>query len=374
MRIIRAAPEKSRVLAREHETGSDPGDPREGTPQPVSFRRLTSWKGWFYGGMLPLLRRIPPERADAALIELGRLACAWPPRGRRLARSIGRARRVLGAGWEERAVRADLIDNLARYAARDNLLGDLTDAELSARFDVSGFEAVTSSLFAGRGAILLGCHFGGYLAAVHWLFRQRVPMRLLVQRPRHVSAWLHRQFDRDDGPFPQREFFLHTSMPPIEAARRTLRARDALRAGQAVFLNGDIPWPSSNARTGRLLGRSQSFLAVWADLSVLLRVPVIPLFCTHLPGGRFSLQFDPPEVVRPGCEEDAVAFYLARLEAVIAAHPADAIPHLTWDAYRPLAESVPSLPRPRLAATGRVEAPGPAPAPGRPLKVPAGTG
>ena len=222
--------------------------------------------------------------------------------------------------------------------------------------------------------ILLGCHFGGYLAAVHWLFRQRVPLRLLVQRPRHVSAWLHGQFDRDDGPFPQREFFLHTAMPPIEAARRTLRRRDALRAGQAVFLNGDIPWPSGTPRDGCLLGRSQPFLAVWADLSALLRVPVIPLFCTHRPDGRFTLRFDPPEVVRPGREAEAVAHYLARLETVIAAHPADAIPHLTWDAYRPRVGNRPRplvvVPAPRDARAGRI----PRSAPGRPLKVPAGTG
>lgn len=324
----------------------------------MSLRRLTSWKGWFYGAVLPLLRRIDPERADAVLVGLGRLAYAWPPRRKRLAESITRARQILDADWDEPAVRAALIANRARYAARDYLLQGLTGAELAARFEVSGFEAVERGLAAGRGVILLGCHFGGYLAAVHWLFRQQVPLRLLVQRPKHVSTWLHEQFDRDGQPFSQREFFLSAAMPPIEAARRTLRARDALRAGQAVFLNGDIPWSSGkNGRAGRLLGRSQPFLGVWADLSVLLRVPVIPVFCAHLPGGRFSLWFDPPQVIRPGDEAGAVVRYLARLEAQIAARPADAIPHLTWSAYQPCAESL-AGPQPRWVRPGPFVSPG----------------
>ncbi len=333
-------------------------------PRIVSLRRWMSWKGWFYGVVLPMLRRVRPERADAVLVALGRLAGAWPPRRRVRRAAVGQACALLNASWDETAVHAGLTANLARSAARDNLLGELSDAALAARFDVSGFDAVRTRLAEGRGVILLGSHFGGYLAAIHWLSRQQIPLRLLVQRPKHVSAWLHRQFDADGRPHPQREFFLRSGMTPVEAARCTLRARDALRAGQAVLLNGDIPWTSGNARPGRLLGRTQPFLAVWADLAVLLNVPVVPVFCVHQSAGRFALIFDPPRTVEPGSEAAAVPQFLSRLETVITAYPSDAIPHLTWDAYRPLGGSAPGC----LPTGTRFSALGP------PLKGRAGTG
>src|SRR5206468_12722861 len=111
---------------------------------------------------------------------------------------------------------------------------------------------------------------------------------LLVRRPRHVSTELDRRFDRAEA-HPQSEFFLRRGLSPALAAERLLRARAALRDGLAVYLSGDIPWSGSNTRPGRLLGRSRTFLAVWADLAVVTRAPVFLVFCTHRPGGRYAL-------------------------------------------------------------------------------------
>ncbi len=222
---------------------------------------------------------------------------------------------------------------MARFLARDLLLDGLSDAEITARFDIQGHEHLRSALAQGRGVILLGSHFGAHVAAIHWLYREGVPLRLLVQRPRHVSDDLHRHFDRAHGPHPQAHLFLKRNMPPSEASARLVSARRALRDGLAVYLSGDIPWPSASARPGRLMGVSRPFLALWADLSALTRSPVVPVFARHRPNGRFAVRFDPPLTVEPGAEAEAVALYLARLDALIQRHPADAVAHLTWPCY-----------------------------------------
>jgi lauroyl/myristoyl acyltransferase len=334
----------------------------------VTLRRLLTWKALFYDGLLPGLRRLSPERADAALDALGRALARRPGRRRRLDATLGRARAALDAGWDLRRTRQDLAANLVRFAARDYLLDGLDDDAFAARFDVLGFEHLASALGDGRGVVLLGCHFGGHLAAVHWLYRRGVPLRLLVQRPRHVSDDLLARFDDMTAPAPQRDLFLHWKMPPGEAAGRLLHARDALRQGLAVYLNGDIPWPSDNARPGRLLGREQHFLAIWADLAALARAPVVPVFCTHRPGGRFLIAFDAPWDLRGVRPAEAVTRYLARLEQVIATHPADAVAHLTWPAYAPGPDDGPRpTPTPeRLHTSSR------APSPSRPRRAVAG--
>ena len=101
-----------------------------------------------------------------------------------------------------------------------------------------------------------------------------------------------------------------------------------------MYVNGDVAWPSGCARPGRLLGHRRTFLSAWADLAVMTGAPVIPVFCTHRPAGRFALTFDPPWTIDLGSEEAVVARYLERLEAEIAAHPADAVAHLLWPSFQ----------------------------------------
>jgi lauroyl/myristoyl acyltransferase len=240
---------------------------------------------------------------------------------------------VLGADWDMTAVRRDLGANLARFQARDYLLDIAADERALACFDVQGFEHIETTLAQGRGAIVLGSHLGAYLAGLHWILRRGVPLRLLVQKPGHVSRELRRRLDRNDGPNPQSQFFLRRGLPPGEAVDRMLHARDALRSGLAVYLSGDVPWKSANACRGRLLGNEQTFLSVWADLAILSRVPVVPFFCAHQPGGRFTLRFDPPWEIAPGGQQAAVDRYLNRLEAEIQTRPEEAVAYFTWPCY-----------------------------------------
>jgi lauroyl/myristoyl acyltransferase len=300
-----------------------------------AVRHVLCWKFLFYEAILPLLRRLGPSHGDRVLGWLGRLAHATPKRRQNLRKALERAESALG----ERpgglaALRPALAANVARFLARDYPLDGLTDAESADRFEVRGRRHLESALARGRGVVLVGSHLGAHVAALHWLHRRGLAPRLLVQRPPHVSRYLKREFDRDDDPQPQAGFFVRRGLPPTEAAARLVRSLSALRAGRIVYTNGDVPWDSPGSRLGCLLGVERAYIAVWAELAVQAGAPVMPVFCTHLADGRYSLRFDPPWTVRAGEEAAAVARYLGRLEAEIAAHPADAPAHLLWPCYR----------------------------------------
>jgi phosphatidylinositol dimannoside acyltransferase len=302
-------------------------------------RHVLSWKSWYYKVVLPGLRRLGPEACDSALALFGRAVAASPGRRREIAEAVHRANAQLGAHWDEPITRQAVASNLARYSARDYPLDGLSKDEVLARFDVRGAEHLDSALSRGRGVVLVSSHLGAHVSAHHWLDRQGIPTRLLVQRPNHVSRDLHRRFDRVEI-HPQSSFFLRRSMTPAESVERLLRARSALRDGLAVYLSGDILWPGPNCRKGRLLGVDRTFLAIWADLAAHARAPVVFLFAKHRPGGRYALTFDAPRTIQPGLEDQAVTSYLRRLEAEIVDHPADAVAYLLWPCFGAPAPSI----------------------------------
>ena len=305
----------------------------------VTFRHFLSWKPLFYDMLLPALRLLGPVPGDAILGVLGRaLATAWPPRRRELERSLARLGTDLGDAATVAAIRKDLEANVLRYLARDCLLDGLADADFFARFDVRGVEHLDEALGRGLGVILVGSHLGAHLSATHWLFRRGAPLRLLLQRAQHVSRLIRSRYDVATGPHPQAEFFLRRHMTPQEAAKRIFRTRSALRDGLIVYLKGDVPWTGSNTRPARFFGHERTFQSLWAEFSSIFGTPVVPVFCTHLPRGRYALTFEPAFTVARGDEGAAVGRYLARLEAEILAHPADAVGHLLWPCYGPPAE------------------------------------
>jgi lauroyl/myristoyl acyltransferase len=316
----------------------------------VTFRHFLSWKPLFYDGLLPALRALGPARGDAVLGAFGRLiAESWPPRRHELAGALRRVRGATGADWDEAEILPRLMGNVLRFLARDCPLDGASEDDFFGRFDVAGYEHFEEALGRGRGVILVGCHLGAHLSAPHWLYRREVPLRMLIQRPQHVSKLLQSRFDRSDGPHPQSGFFLRRHLTAEEASKRIFRTRTALRDGVAVYLKGDVPWAGPNTRPGRLLGQDQTFQSLWADFAALFRAPVVPVFCTHRPGGRYALTFDPGWTVARGAEGDAVGRYLSRLDAEIRAHPADAVAHLLWPCYGP----APDRPPIRMADAGR---------------------
>ena len=284
------------------------------------------WKPVFYDAILPMLRCLGPSRCDAALGILGRAVSALSSRD-----AIASANAALQADWDLAKTQSSLNANVSRFAARDYPLDGLSDPQCFDRFDVHGYEHFESARDRGRGVIILGCHLGAYLSGIHWLFRRGVSLRLLAQRPSHVSRYLQAMLDRDDVAHPQSGFSLRRRMPAGEGAGRLVRARAALKDGLAVYVCGDIPWPSSQARTGRFLGQDRPFQAVWADLAEITGAAIVPIFSHHEPNGRYAITFEPPFPPDP---KTAVPRYLKRLEAEILARPSEAVAYLTWPCYR----------------------------------------
>ncbi len=298
---------------------------------------------------MPVLRLLGPRSGDVVLGWLGRWTNRLQPGGReKLRRTLVRASAALEADWPIEPTVPLLAANIVRFRARDYPIDRLSTSQVLERFDVRGDQALRAAVTEGRGAILVGCHLGAHIAGIHWLYRRRLPVRLLVQRPRHVSRFLTEQFDLS-GPHAQSSLFLRRDLSPALAVERIMAARSALRDGFAIYLNGDIPWHGPNTCAGRLLGREQRFLSIWTELAVLTRAPVFLLFCKNRPGGRFAMDIESIGTLRAGEESAAVTDYLRQLESRIANAPEDAIAHLSWPCYEPQAAMRGGPTRPPLA-------------------------
>jgi lauroyl/myristoyl acyltransferase len=304
-----------------------------------SIREALRWKFVFYELLLPALRRLGPSGYDASLCALGRVwAMIWPARRARLVRALRHVQEALDLDGPIEPLWLVLAANSARFLARDYALDVASDTAVFGRFRVHGEDHLRCALSLGRGAILVGSHMGAHIAGLHWLFRSDLPVRALIQRPRHVSRELAGRFDAARGPHSQADVFLRRDLPASARVERLIRARAALLDGVAIYLSGDIPWRGPNTQPGCLLGQPQRFLSIWIELAVLTRAPVFHVFCTHQPEGKFALEFETVGQVRPGEEGDALADYLKALEARIATFPTQAVAHLLWPCFNPAAE------------------------------------
>ncbi len=308
----------------------------------MTARDLLTWKSWFYQLTLPRLARLDPQRADHALAAIGRgLDALYWPRHQAIDHAVDRAAACLGLlndSRSRRQFRHALAANAPRFLARDVLLESLDDSGALARVDFDGWHHVESAMDDGRGVLLVGAHFGAYLTALHALYRRGLPLRVQLQRPQHVSAFLRDRLDDRVGPQPQAELLLKRRMPPADAARALLNARAALRSGLAVATFGDVTWPGGRS-VSWLGGHPYTLQSAWLDLAIAAGVPVVPMFAIHQPGGRYRVIFDPPRHVDPKRPEAAQAAFLARVEQIVRAYPHEALAYWTWPAYRPVVAS-----------------------------------
>ena len=292
----------------------------------MKLREILTWKFVVYQWALPLLGMLGPKRADTLLSLLGRLLVDFSPA----------RRRKLSAALDRIQATPDLANALGagelRFLSRDYLLEGRSRAESLELFDVEGEDELIKALNERKGVVLVGSHLGAHISAFHWFFDRAIPIKLMVQKPKHISRRLERFFRASDAD-PQSNYFLNRALAGTDCVKRLLHARNALKSGKAIYLAGDIPWQGGNTRTGLLLGRPFKFLSVWADLAVNTQSPIFLVFCSHGEGGRFSLKIEPFGRVAPGSEPTAIKRYLERLDSAIRANPADAVAHLLWPCY-----------------------------------------
>lgn len=296
------------------------------------------WKTWFYQGLVPaLLRRGGPVKAGQALERLSlNLTRVWLPRKLEIRKAVRSNMADKETGWSAPMVESGLARQLLRYVARDCILDGTDPASFPDLFEVKGLEHLEGLRRNGRGPILLGSHVGGHLAAVHWMMKSGINFRMLVQRPKHVSADLDAWFDREMPVVSQKELFLKRDLSPADAVRRMTDARRLIQQGIGLYINCDIPWDGPNTDVYSFLGRELRLQSIWIDLATILNCPIVTITCRQLPEGRFELIFDEPVLASAFVSRaDLFHWAISRLESRVLAYPDDAIAHLMWPIHRP---------------------------------------
>jgi lauroyl/myristoyl acyltransferase len=287
------------------------------------------------GSVLPLLRRLPPRVASNVVAGIGRAEYRFL-RGlrHRVDQAVTHGRHHLGATWDVEEVGRELAGNQIRWRTRDRLLDGLPDDRVAPLFSVRGREAFDAAVAGGRGVVLLCNHFGSHMMPAHWLMREGYPLRLFMERPRHISKFLSRGFDTD-GPTGQRRLFISRKATPAEAAGSILRASRVLAAGMVLMIAGDVRWSGAHTSPAEFLGRRYTFSNTWVTLAALSGAPVVPVFCRIDADGAYQLEFlDPYTIPRGRTDPDDVAAcvqtFLRTVEGFVARFPANSNEYFFW--------------------------------------------
>lgn len=298
-------------------------------------RRLLNVRKYLLRRVLPILRVFPLPLASRLVAGIGKTEYRLMASLRAsYLEAVTRAREVMGCAWDVDSVSLDLAGNQVWWRTRDLLLDGVDDRRAEPMFLVSGRELFDDALSEGKGVILLTSHFGGHLLPAHWLARRGYPLRFFMERPRHVSKFLERQF-AVDGPLAQEKLFISRKGDANGSAGSILRAARALGAGMTLYLAGDVRWTGAHTQTATFLGRRFQFSATWVNLASMTGAPVIPVFCHMQPDGRYHIQFHPPFRVPPDAMpteqvQPWVQSFLTLLEAQVRLHPSNSNEYFFW--------------------------------------------
>jgi KDO2-lipid IV(A) lauroyltransferase len=176
---------------------------------------------------------------------------------------------------------------------------------------VDGREHLDAAFAAQRGAILLTAHLGNW----------ELGGRILAHRGgriTHVVVWAEADADlerylRVDSP--QLRFVTRRQATASIGLLAALRRDElvAMQGDRAAGGRGDIPVPFFGAPAAFPIG---PFL-----LARVSGAPVVPAFCTMVPGGRYRIMIEPPIWVTPGEERTGLGKMVEVLERTIRAFP-----------------------------------------------------
>lgn len=286
--------------------------------------------------LIPVLRAFfPPQRAARVVTALGKAEYTLVPGTRvRFDRAVERWGHHFGRRWDVARLGRELAGNELRWQTRDLLLDGLNDHQVGPMFRVAGREFLDSALAEKRGVILLGNHYGAHLLPAHWLLREGYPLRLYMERPRHVSRFLAQSF-KSGGPLGQDKLFISRRYGTTEAAGSILRAARVLKAGLILNLAGDVRWSGAHTAPATFLGQTHTFSATWVALAAMTRSPVVPVFCSMTPAGSYQLQFlepfhVPPDAIARGEGPVWVQRSLDQIEECVSRDPANSNEYASW--------------------------------------------
>lgn len=298
-------------------------------------RRMLNVRKHLLRTVLPVFRYLPLPLASRMVAGIGRTEYHLMSKLRVAYReAVGRARETLGCDWDIDSVSLDLAGNQVWWRTRDLLLDGVPDSRAEPMFLVSGRELLDSALEQGKGVILLTSHYGGHLLPAHWLARRGYTLRFFMERPRHVSKFLERQF-ASEGPLAQDKLFISRKGNATGSAGSILRASRALGAGMILYLAGDVRWSGAHTQQASFLGQKHQFSATWVNLAAMTGAPVVPIFCHMQPQGRYHVEFHPSfqipnDALHDGQSQVWVQKFLSLLEQEVRLHPANSNEYFFW--------------------------------------------
>ncbi len=285
---------------------------------------------------VPLIRQLPLTAATRLMASFGRLEYRLSSGLRRsFLTAVEHGSEVLGCHWDIPAISRELAGNHILWRARDLLLDDVSDQRAEEMFVVTGRENLEAACALGRGCLVLASHFGAHLMPAHWLYRHHYPLRLYMERPRHISRFMSRRFDETDGPLAQDKLFISRQGMPADAAGSILRASRAIRAGMLLYLAGDVRWTGQMTETANFLGRLMRFSTTWVVLAAMTDAPVVVVFCRVESDGRYHVEFRPAFQVPATAAEKGnagewVERFIAVLEEQVRRYPTNSNEYFFW--------------------------------------------
>jgi phosphatidylinositol dimannoside acyltransferase len=287
------------------------------------------------GIVLPVLRRLPPRVASGVVAGIGRTEYSLLKGLRhRVDQAVLQGSHHFGRSWNLAEVGKELAGNQIRWRTRDRLLDGLSDERVAPLFSVGGRHRLDAAIAENRGVILLCNHFGSHMMPAHWLMREGYPLRLFMERPRHISKFLASHFDTD-GPTGQRKLFISRKATPTEGASSIIRAARVLKAGMVLMIAGDVRWSGPQTSSALFLGRVYTFSNTWVKLAAMTGASIVPVFCRIDDTGAYQLEFEEPYKIPNGGsdpEEAAgwVQAFLKTIENQVERYPANSNEYFFW--------------------------------------------
>ncbi len=262
-------------------------------------------------GVVALIRR-QPATAVPRLRRLLRPALTTV-----FAREIARARanvpREFAANAD--AVVAGMIDNQVTHLLEVFLFESLARHHGPERFiRVHGRPHLDAALAAGRGAIILAAHFGGWELIGYWLATNGYPIHALA-RPQAVDS-----MTRFMNGFREERGVQVLMSDSLAAAGRVLSG------GALVGLLADLD-AKEHGLPAQFFGQAASFYPSPVLLSMRYRAPLLPTFIERTRDGTHELRFEEPVRWEAGeTLPERVQKYASRYEAAIRRRP----DHWVW--------------------------------------------
>jgi KDO2-lipid IV(A) lauroyltransferase len=265
--------------------------------------------------MLAAFSLLPWRLATTAAGVIGKLGYSpFRIRRRVVERQIGAAFPGLSRQEVARIARAS-YENLGRVAIEAALLSRLGPPDIIALFaEVAGWDVVERARAQGKGIVFLTGHLGNWELAGAIVAARGIAFDAIARRMGNplFDAYLTRTRLR----------LGMNIVPDADAVRRVPRT---LRAGGAVAFLADQSGLNLASTFVPFFGRPAKTPRGPAVFALRFNAPVIFGTATHLPGGRFRIEFEAIEIARSGdLERDTdalLARYSQALERSVRATP-----------------------------------------------------